>query len=237
MVDSGDVWMREYNEAVKLSDDISNMMSERSSLPATSSESQRSTSTLRRKITILGTRLDNLEFRLSKPSGKPSLTPKNLKYREDLVADLRSTVKQMASELNASNLGNRDRLLSPDVATESKPDDARNRAAGLDNVEIFGLQRQIMKEQDEDFDKLQDTVMKTKDIALAINEELDLHTRLIFDLDEGVEVTGSKLQQAKRKLAILNKRMKGGCSCASLLLSVVAIVVLIVVAYMLIKYL
>ncbi|KAJ8458244.1 hypothetical protein OPV22_031170 [Ensete ventricosum] len=44
-------------------------------------------------------------------------------------------------------------------------------------------------------------------------------------------------QRAQKRLAILNKRTKGGCSCMCLLLSVVAIVILIVVAWLLIKYL
>ena len=34
-------------------------------------------------------------------------------------------------------------------------------------------------EQDEDLEKLEVTVVSTKHIALAVNEELDLHTRLI----------------------------------------------------------
>ena len=34
-------------------------------------------------------------------------------------------------------------------------------------------------EQDEDLEKLEETVVSTKHIALAVNEELDLHTRLI----------------------------------------------------------
>lgn len=34
-------------------------------------------------------------------------------------------------------------------------------------------------EQDEGLEKLEETVISTKHIALAVNEELDLHTRLI----------------------------------------------------------
>lgn len=36
-----------------------------------------------------------------------------------------------------------------------------------------------MTEQDEGLEKLEETVISTKHIALAVNEELDLHTRLI----------------------------------------------------------
>jgi hypothetical protein len=44
-----------------------------------------------------------------------------------------------------------------------------------------------MTEQDEDLAKLEETVTSTKHIALAVNEELDLHTRLLVclcDLNE-----------------------------------------------------
>ncbi|XP_038978505.1 syntaxin-52-like isoform X1 [Phoenix dactylifera] len=66
---------------------------------------------------------------------------------------------------------------------------------------------------DEGLEKLEETVLSTKHIALTVNEELDLHTRLIDNLDHHVDLTGSRLQRVQRRLAILNKRTKGGCSC------------------------
>ncbi|KAK4398575.1 syntaxin [Sesamum angolense] len=190
MAASGDSWVREYNEAVKLADDITSMISERSSLPAIGPEAQRHSSAIRRKITILGTRLDSLQSLLSKLHGKQSLTEKEMNRRADMVANLRSKVNQMASTLNMSNFANRDSLLGPEV----KPVDAMSRANGLDNQGVVGLQRQIMREQDEGLEKLEETVISTKHIALAVNEELDLHARLIDDLDEHVDVTDSRLQ-------------------------------------------
>ncbi|KAI7743969.1 hypothetical protein M8C21_031547 [Ambrosia artemisiifolia] len=123
----------------------------------------------------------------------------------------------MASTLNMSNFANRDSLLGPDI----KPADAMTR----------------ISEQDEGLEKLEETVISTKHIALAVNEELDLHTRLIDDLDEHVEVTDSRLKRVQKNLAILNKRTKGGCSCLCMLLSVIGIVVLVVALWMIIKYL
>lgn len=70
MASSGDPWVKEYNEAVKLADDINSMISERSSLPTTGPEAQRYSSAIRRKITILGTRLDSLQHLLSRIPGK-----------------------------------------------------------------------------------------------------------------------------------------------------------------------
>ncbi|KAL2495865.1 syntaxin [Forsythia ovata] len=233
MAVSGDPWVREYNEAVKLADDITNMISERSSLPATGPESQRHSSAIRRKITILGTRLDGLQSLQSKLPTKQPLTEKEMNRRKDMVANLRSKVNQMASTLNMSNFTNRDSLLGPEI----KHADAMSRTNGLDNYGVVGLQRQIIKEQDEGLEKLEETVISTKHIALAVNEELDLHTRLIDNLDLHVDVTDSRLQRVQKRLAILNKRTKGGCSCLCLLLSVIGMVVLVAVIYMLIKYL
>ena len=45
------------------------------------------------------------------------------------------------------------------------------------------------------------------------------------------------MQRVQKRLAILNKRTKGGCSCMCLLLSVIGIVILAVVIWALIKYL
>lgn len=231
MASSSDPWSREYNEASKLADDITSMISERSSF-GSGPEAQRHSSAIRRKITILGTRLDSLQSLLTKLPAKQPLTEKEMNKRRDNLGNLRAKVTQMATTLNMSNFANRDSLLGPDI----KPADAMSRIAGLDNSGVVGLQRQIMREQDEGLDKLEETVISTKHIALAVNEELDLHTRLIDDLDEHVEVTDSRLKRVQKNLAILNKRTKGGCSCLCLLLSVIGIVLLVVALYMIIKY-
>ncbi|KHG00459.1 Syntaxin-51 -like protein [Gossypium arboreum] len=235
---SSDTWIKEYNEAARIADDINGMISERISLPASGPETQRHASAIRRKITILGTRLDGLQSLLSRPTGKP-LTEKEMNRRKDMVANLRSKANQMASAFNMSNFANRESLLGPETKQ-----DAMSRTVGLDNSGLVGLQRQIMKgkvcfqaEQDEGLEKLEETVMSAKHIALAVNEELDLHTRLIDDLDQHVDVTDSRLRRVQKNLAILNKRAKGSCSCMCMLLAVVGIVILVVAIYLVVKYL
>lgn len=225
--------MKEYNDATKLADDINGMISEKTAMSGSGPDSQRHFSAVRRKITILGTRLDSLESLLSKPPSKKSITEKELNRRKDMLSNLRTKTNQMATTLNMSNFANRDSLLGP----ESKPVDAMTRVAGLDNQGIVSLQRQIMREQDEGLEQLEETVMSTKHIALTVNEELELHTRLIDNLDQHVEFTGSRLQRISRSLANLNKKTRGGCSCLCLLVAVAGIVILILAIFVLIKYL
>ncbi|KAG9453196.1 hypothetical protein H6P81_006100 [Aristolochia fimbriata] len=231
MGSASDSWLREFSEAAKLADDITVRISERSSLPPSGPD--RHLSAIRRKITILGTRLDSLESLLSKLPSKLPITEKEMHKRQDMLGNLRSKANQMASALSMSNTANREDL----VGKDKKSTDNMNRTVGLDNYGLVGLQRQIMREQDEGLEKLEETVISTKHIALTVNEELDLHTRLLDNLDHHVDSTDSRLQRVQKKLAILNKHTKGGCSCMCLLLAVVGIVILIVVIWALIKYL
>lgn len=232
MASSLESWTRELNDASKLADDINSMISEKGSLPPSGPETQRHLSAIRRKITILGTRLDSLETLLLKLPSKQPMTEKELHKRQDMLLNLRSKAKQMASMLNMSNFAKREELLG-----ENKKTDEINATAGLDNYGIVVMQRQVMKEQDEGLGKLEQTVLSTKHIALAVNEELGLHTRLLDDLDEHVDVTDSRLQRVQKKLAVLNRRTKGGCSCMCMLLSVVVIVILASVAWLLFTHL
>ncbi|KAH7544452.1 hypothetical protein JRO89_XS15G0168700 [Xanthoceras sorbifolium] len=222
MASASDSWMKEYNEAIKLADDINGMISERSSLPS-GPETQRHASAIRRKITILGTRLDSLESLLSKLPGKQPMSEKEMNRRKDMLSNLRSKVNQMASTLNMSSFANRDSLLGPEI----KPADIMSRTTGLDN---HGLSL-FETDQDEGLEKLEETVISTKHIALAVNEELDLHTRLIDDLDQHVDVTDSRLREFLGSYALF------GYSDSVLRRVVIGIVVLVVVIYLLIKYL
>ncbi|XP_021745621.1 syntaxin-51-like [Chenopodium quinoa] len=231
MASLSESWMREYNEASKLADEINSMVSEASTLPPTGTQTQRHFSGTRRKITILNTKLENLESLLAKLPSMQPITAKEMNKRNDLLSNLKSKINQMANTLNSYSAAYRDRLLGPDV----KSDDVMKRASNMDNHGIVGFQRQIMREQDEGLEKLEETIVSTKHIALAVNEELTLHTRLLDTLDDHVESTNSRLQRIQRRLAIFNKRTKGGCACLCLL--VVLIVALILVVLALIKYL
>ena len=136
-------------------------------------------------------------------------TEKEMNRRKDMLSNLRSKVSQMASTLNMSNFANRDSLLGPEIKPAdamSRTTGLDNQGlVGLQRQIMKGkfkylLQNDILvffflfqmssiwifmwvyafeAEQDEGLDNLEETVISTKHIALAVNEELDLHTRLI----------------------------------------------------------
>ncbi|XP_042415791.1 syntaxin-52-like [Zingiber officinale] len=233
MTTSFDPWTRDFNEASKLFDDIAEMVSEMGSLPPSGPDTQCHLSTIRRKRTILKNRLESLESLLPKYLSDQSIKDFEINKHHDLLSNLKSKANQMSSTIDMPNFANREELLGHNKRSV----EIISITPALDNQGIVSLQRQTMKEQDEGLEKLGETLLNTKHIALSINEELDLHTRLIDDLDDHVEITDSTLQRVQKTLSILNKRTKGSCSCRWFLLSVVTIVILIVLVYTLIKFL
>ncbi|WVZ55220.1 hypothetical protein U9M48_005911 [Paspalum notatum var. saurae] len=216
-----DQWTKRFQEAERLVDEVAKLIAEReTALPR---EVQRRTAEIRRNVTILGTRLDMLKEALSDLPKTQKISMKQLSKLTEKLSGLSDKADEVGGQFTMKNK----------YSSDSAKIDV-NSIADMDNREIVSLQRKIIKEQDYQLEKLGVTVTSTKHIALAINEELDLHTRLIDDLDEGVEETTTQLERAIKRLRILSKRMRKSGSCWGIVLSVVAAVICVAVVLALI---
>lgn len=229
-----DSWTREFEDAIRLADDIAARIAERNSAAVSSADKSRLTSVIRRKLTMLGTKLDSLHSLLNNPSITKSLSEKDLSKRQDMVQSLRARTNQMKNSIDSSSASNRSNLLGQEGKTDAKEAD---RISGLDNSGIIGFQRRVMRDQDEDLLKLEETVTSTKHIALAVNEELDLHTKLLDSLDQDTDDTNTRLKTVQRRLAFFSKKASSGCSLVCMILMLLAIVILVLVVFSLIRYL
>ena len=68
-------------------------------------------------------------------------------------------------------------------------------------------------------------------IALTVNEELDLHHRLLEDLDEDVEVTHSRMRAAQKKLKHVMRRAGNCRSMCVMIALMVALAVVMIIAF------
>ncbi|XP_062211088.1 syntaxin-52-like [Phragmites australis] len=227
-----DQWTKRFREAERLVDDVVERIAERESVPPSlPRELQRRTAEIRRKLTILGTRLDMLQEDLSDLAEKQNINLKQLCKLAEKLSALSSKAKKAGGQFTLKYSSDRNDLCG---SSEKCAKIDIKSTADMDNREMVDLQRKVMKEQDEKLDILEETIASTKHIALAINEEMDLHTRLIETLDVGVEDTSNQLQRAQKRLKYLNTRMRKGCSCWGLVLSVTAVVICVAVIWALI---
>ncbi|MCO5569457.1 hypothetical protein L7F22_023169 [Adiantum nelumboides] len=231
-----DAWMREYEDAVRLSDDIAGRLADRESGSTVlrPDDASRLTSLIRRKVTMLGTKLDSLFSLLNNSSIINSLSDKELIKRQELVKDLRARMNQMSVTLTSHQERDRSSLLGQDGMQAELREN--NRTVGLTNSGIIAFQRQSMKDQDDDLLKLEETALSTKHIALAVNEELDLHTRLLDELDGDVDITNNRMKAVQRQLGYLSKKASSNCSCMAVIVIVFIIVFLILIFFGIVKY-
>ena len=220
-----DSWTREFQEATRLAEDIEGRIAEKNDLPPHSGEGIRIVSVTRRKLAMLNNKIDRLESLLQSGPLKTGLNGDELSRRQNMVVDIRYKSKQMSASLSPAQ-ANRTSLMEGGIAPVET-----SRTQALDNSGLVNLQRQIMKEQDQDLESLEHTVLSTKHIALAVNEELDLHTRLLDDMGESADVTNNKLLAAQRRLGFLNKNLGQGWSLLTMIILMVVVVVLVLVLF------
>jgi regulator of vacuolar morphogenesis len=69
----------------------------------------------------------------------------------------------------------------------------------LDNEGVLMLQRQLMKDQDQDVDALAKIIRRQKEMGLAIKDEVDRQIEYMDRMNEDVDRLDSKLGVAKER--------------------------------------
>lgn len=102
-----DTWLKEFEEAMKLADDITGRLREREFIVSSGGDPSHLITTTRRKITILGTCLDRLESLLQNPPEKSRLNEEEVYRRQDMLLGIRFKTKQMAASFSTSSPSSR----------------------------------------------------------------------------------------------------------------------------------
>eukprot|EP00916_Digyalum_oweni_P009593 GHVL01016177.1.p1 GENE.GHVL01016177.1~~GHVL01016177.1.p1 ORF type:complete len:215 (-),score=38.44 GHVL01016177.1:208-852(-) len=92
-------------------------------------------------------------------------------------------------------------------------------------VDFWSSQESLINEQDEQLDFLHGTVQNLKHIGHSINEEIDLHCRLLSNMENATDTTSNKLVVNE----VLLKKMMKKRSCSSTILLSLTIVLLLII--------
>ncbi|KZT70612.1 hypothetical protein DAEQUDRAFT_177497 [Daedalea quercina L-15889] len=101
--------------------------------------------------------------------------------------------------------------------------------AGYTNEEMLQMQQQMMNEQDVHLDRLSHSINRQRDLSLQINDELDVHTGLLEELDHELDHTGSRLSGARRNLERVAKGAKENGSTVMIALLILVLLILIII--------
>ena len=212
-----DGWLARFEEAEELVDDAFATVRERDSCATlgSSPEAARLTAAVMRKADTLTAKLVNAV-----------VTERESRRRENMLRELRARSDDLALAMNGPSTSP---LTSPAHVYPGESHRVDVDEDNEDNRSILQLQRNLMREQDEELEELSRVVTSTKHIGLAVGEELDLHARLLDDLETDVERSGSMLRRAHALARRVYENSGGGCKFFALSSALVAVLVCLVI--------
>lgn len=167
--------------------------------------------------------------------------------RKKFISETQYIIKKMKEELNATQTkgkmdnDNRDTLMNKPGKGSSR-DPSNDRFAALDDAikndnDSFirnqgQLQDQIIRQQDTDLDDLSNVVGVLGQMGTSIHSELEQHSRILDDLDAGVDNTSGRLNAVMRRV---NKLLESTSDrvqwCLIIVLTLVLVGLVIIVFY------
>lgn len=112
-----------------------------------------------------------------------------------------------------------------DDPTTDGPPDHRD----LDNVQIHAYHTRILAEQDEQLDRLGESIGRQRELSIQIGDELDSQVAMLEEVDGIVDRHGSRLEQARRSLGRVARRAGENAQITTIVVLIVVLVLLIII--------
>ncbi|KAH7027078.1 hypothetical protein B0J12DRAFT_684489 [Macrophomina phaseolina] len=97
------------------------------------------------------------------------------------------------------------------------------------NQQIHEYHRQVIEQQDEQLDRLGESIGRQRELSIQIGDELDSHVMLLDEVDESVDRHQSQLDRAGRRLAKVGRRARENWSMTVIVVLIVILVLLIII--------
>jgi len=225
-----DPWLNEYERLTQQASEISANIKEvhaQARGGAVTSHAKLS-AMVRRKLVQLTTDIASLQDSLP----RLQITEKERQRRKDMLFNLSTRKDQLSdfmSKSSASTIG--ESVNSPDLGkkrtwgAQQQPQETEE-TKDLDNAQLLQHQKSRMKDQDDHIDILSSSIVRQKEIAVTIHSELDVHSRLLDDLDSKVGKTTSGIERENRHLSKVSESAKVGGMWICIVFLIIIIIVL-----------
>ncbi|KAA8648263.1 hypothetical protein EYZ11_008016 [Aspergillus tanneri] len=98
----------------------------------------------------------------------------------------------------------------------------------ISNQQIYDHHSQVMREQDEQLDRLGESIGRQHQLSIQIGDELEGHVALLDDMDGHVERHQSRLNGARRRLDKIRRSAGDNWSMMTIIGLIIVLVILIV---------
>ncbi|MCJ1472334.1 hypothetical protein MMC13_000981 [Lambiella insularis] len=112
-----------------------------------------------------------------------------------------------------------------DDPEESGPPDHSN----LDNQQIHEYHKNVIRDQDEQLDRLGHSIGRQRDLSIQIGDELDEHVQMLDDVEEHVDRHQGRLDGARRSLGKVARKANDNKQITAIVILIIVLVLLIIV--------
>ncbi|KAK6375113.1 hypothetical protein LTR64_003232 [Lithohypha guttulata] len=155
------------------------------------------------------------QTRTSIDSSKRNTNTKNVRFRDNPSQD----------SLDSAEEANRAALFQERYRDEELPDPTTD----MSNQQVHEYHQQIMQDQDDQLDRLGESIGRQRYLGMQISDELEGQIALLDEVDRGVDRHQSRLDGAKKKLNRVGEKAKANWGMTTIIVLIVILVLLIVI--------
>jgi syntaxin 8 len=110
-----------------------------------------------------------------------------------------------------------------------EPSPPRPDQSGMDNQQIYDHHQQTMRDQDDQLDRLGESIGRQHQLSIQIGDELDGHVALLDGMDGDVERHQTRLDGARRRIDKIRRKAGENWSMMTIIGLIIILVILIVI--------
>lgn len=116
-----------------------------------------------------------------------------------------------------------------DPSTRDDTAGYRDQAATMDNQQLHQYHSQILEEQDEQLDRLGESIGRQRELSMQIGDELDSHVAMLDDVDEVVDRHQNRIDRARKALGKVARSASENKQMTAILVLIIILVLLIAI--------
>jgi len=99
----------------------------------------------------------------------------------------------------------------------------------LDNVQVHEYHKNVIRQQDEQLDRLGESIGRQRDLSIQIGDELDEHVQMLDDIDVVVDRHQGRLDGARRSLGKVARKANDNKQITAIIILIIILVLLIII--------
>eukprot|EP00744_Colponema_vietnamica_P021069 GILI01030031.1.p1 GENE.GILI01030031.1~~GILI01030031.1.p1 ORF type:complete len:237 (-),score=58.62 GILI01030031.1:50-760(-) len=229
-----DNFTADYEKAERLCKSILADVKTRDQLKIKGESIARLSAQLRGQLSELGLELEFLEKGLQAAETNTSpfkLTERELGRRRDKVRVLVEERRKLEEMVKNPPQSKQAESLVNEWESRSRTQRMRDgeESKSMSGKDMLQQQKMLLRDQDEALDALGGTVENLKQIGLSINDEADLHVRLLDDMDTDIDRTAHNMERNTRRVKNIGRQSSNSLAYITIIVLIVIIILLLFV--------